>query len=765
MLFGLIICALIANLAHADYQGFTVTSVSVSDVVTRETSPASVYWIINTQLNGGGQSLTGMISPEQVKNFMGGKLYTRQPFSINVDSVDETVFYEVVNEAVPIYKYTVTTLQDNPTFLGMATGDPSPCQSGTDWDIPLGKTTLQYAKKRYCVKKEQIGLKGAFSNPTINFNAKISLSNGQETREKTICSGAASGCDGSSVSVDEIGVASWTGSLVTGDAAPNQNLFVAIKRFDNNQWQIAPKSYFDAYAPKEYDADSNLNRIKVNLAGTTDIVKGDSDILNAITPVNQAAYALLGQDASFTSTQFSKDSNTGRASVKLQRRLTSPNIVFRIRADWLGIVIPTGKPKIVSVNSDKFVSGESGTAIVQVQNIGDGDGTFSLMLVDCDPFIQTNTAQSARKTLRPNDADSFSISISGGTNADSLSKSCSIRIYDVNDPSLSDTAPISIQQEKAKICVPNQVRAEGNIIKKCNSAGTSLDEIATCQYGLVSDNQGGFACANPPENKEILRDNKPKKKLQCTVDSDCETSSYCNQELHQCIQKSGCINVIESGDPSQKVDIVFIGDGYNDNEELKRDILKIIDFGGMQDGMMAFEPFKTNKNKFNIWMIKAGNKIPSNSVGGPERGASLEVASECTMAEQKVVLSKKNFRSYAYLGDGDAYLSLSGESATAWGRLFLHEFGHSFGKLADEYVEPSKGNWLTGGWTPPNCALDYSTALNKWSAISNTGYFNGCSYVDSNYRPTFNSIMRMHWRDDYGPINRQALEQILSKYG
>ena len=88
---------------------FTVTSVSTSEVFTKTTQPSQAFWIINTQFNGGGQSITGTITPDSIKGFTNGKAYPKDPLSITTETVNEQIFYEVVNEGVPIYKYRVQT--------------------------------------------------------------------------------------------------------------------------------------------------------------------------------------------------------------------------------------------------------------------------------------------------------------------------------------------------------------------------------------------------------------------------------------------------------------------------------------------------------------------------------------------------------------------------------------------------------------------------------------------------------------------------------
>ena len=102
------------------------------------------------------------------------------------------------------------------------------------------------------------------------------------------------------------------------------------------------------------------------------------------------------------------------------------------------------------------------------------------------------------------------------------------------------------------------------------------------------------------------------------------------------------------------------------------------------------------------------------------------------------------------------------------GRLLLHEFGHSFGLLYDEYTEDGKedrpGN--------PNCANSTEEAKKWWGDLAEkydeVDYFNGCSYVEDNIRPTLNSIMRNHeiLDNEFEKVNeRQLTSRINDKTG
>ncbi|MBI4895307.1 MAG: hypothetical protein HY831_02320 [Candidatus Aenigmarchaeota archaeon] len=231
ILFLLVIILLSVSTAFAQTEGFTVTSVTTSSVVSKTTDPSTVFWIINTQLNGGGQSLTGTITPDDIKDKTNGKVYTKTPLSIEVNSLKEDVFYEVENEGIPVYVYT-GSYNDAPTGLFDVIIDNAPqCSSGTDYSIPAGESFFGKVKRRFCINATQVGVKGVFKNPVIGFNAKVKISTGEDTKERIVCSGSTTGCDGSSVTFGDVGVVQWTGSLVTGESPPNQDNFVAVKRF------------------------------------------------------------------------------------------------------------------------------------------------------------------------------------------------------------------------------------------------------------------------------------------------------------------------------------------------------------------------------------------------------------------------------------------------------------------------------------------------------------------------------------------------------
>jgi len=139
-----------------------------------------------------------------------------------------------------------------------------------------------------------------------------------------------------------------------------------------------------------------------------------------------------------------------------------------------------------------------------------------------------------------------------------------------------------------------------------------------------------------------------------------------------------CEKVIYIGDQSEKIDIVFVPYGYSE-DELPIFISSLPEFigGGNGSGILSKEPFSSNSDKFNFYYL-------NQSVDSLDIINSI-VSSVCSFYDEIIVLdfdSESDGR--AATGGHLAYVSSSGsiESNT---RTLIHEFGHSFGALKDEY--------------------------------------------------------------------------------
>jgi hypothetical protein len=199
--------------------------------------------------------------------------------------------------------------------------------------------------------------------------------------------------------------------------------------------------------------------------------------------------------------------------------------------------------------------------------------------------------------------------------------------------------------------------------------------------------------------------------------------------------------VLENGDPKEKVDLLILGDGYSASEMQKfRDDAK-----RMTQVLFETEPFKSRQKDFNVWAIDlpaatSGVSRPraesfhrnplavSYNIFDSERYALnrdnkvlRQVAAQAPYEFVEILINEKqyggggifNFQATASVGAGYANY------------LFVHEFGHHFAALADEYYTSSV-SYVTGGtehaepWEPNVTALHDPDNI-KWAAKIESG--------------------------------------------
>ncbi len=161
----------------------------------------------------------------------------------------------------------------------------------------------------------------------------------------------------------------------------------------------------------------------------------------------------------------------------------------------------------------------------------------------------------------------------------------------------------------------------------------------------------------------------------------------------------------KSGHPHNKVDVAVIAEGYTQQEEEKLQQ----DFKRFEGVFFDHEPYKTYENRFNIY----GVFKPSEESGcdEPRMGVFKNTAIGATfnsLGSERYLLTEDNraLRDVAahvpydalyimvnhnrYGGGGIYNLYCTFTADNQWhSYLFLHEFGHSFGGLGDEYYTSS----------------------------------------------------------------------------
>ncbi|MEU5691484.1 M64 family metallopeptidase [Actinosynnema sp. NPDC020468] len=242
------------------------------------------------------------------------------------------------------------------------------------------------------------------------------------------------------------------------------------------------------------------------------------------------------------------------------------------------------------------------------------------------------------------------------------------------------------------------------------------------------------------------------------------------------------VEVVQQTGPSdQRFDLVLVGDGYTEDD---LDTYRA-HVAGKWAELSAVEPFKSYKDKFNVWQVDVlspESGVDNDPALGSAKDTALDMGFWCqgrdlnterllcvnqTAAEQYAALAPQADQIIAlgnttkYGGAGGGVATAAGGNAQA-GQIAVHELGHSIGGLADEYDYPYEA--YTGDEPgEPNVTKDptgakWRTYLGQPSPDGGTvGAFVGAKYYKTGlYRPTDNSIMRTLGRE-FNLVGRDAM--------
>ncbi|MGO4469651.1 M64 family metallopeptidase, partial [Pseudoduganella sp. RAF53_2] len=188
-----------------------------------------------------------------------------------------------------------------------------------------------------------------------------------------------------------------------------------------------------------------------------------------------------------------------------------------------------------------------------------------------------------------------------------------------------------------------------------------------------------------------------------------------------------------SGPSEKKVDLLILGDGYTKAEmgKFEQTVRRLTDY------MFSVSPYKERANDFNVWALA----VPTQESGVSRPSTNTHHASALgtrydIFGSERYVLTTDNralrdiaqYAPYEFIeilvnndtyGGGGIYGQFSTAAANNdWANyLFVHEFGHHFAGLADEYYT-SPVAYATGGarmepWEPNVTALQDPAQL-KW---------------------------------------------------
>ena len=274
------------------------------------------------------------------------------------------------------------------------------------------------------------------------------------------------------------------------------------------------------------------------------------------------------------------------------------------------------------------------------------------------------------------------------------------------------------------------------------------------------------------------------------------------------IKKIGHNNVTEhkyllkSGSPENCIDVVIMGEGYSreDMQMFYSDAQKAC------DAIFSHSPFKENKNHFNV--VAVGSESIDSGVSIPRENVwkSTAVSShfDTFYSDRYLTSSSVNdihdllagipYEHIIILANTDTYggggiynsFTLTTAHHSKFEPVVVHEFGHSFGGLADEYaytdapsplypydVEPWEQNITTlvdfeSKWSdmlPKGFASPTKITKDNYSSTEALGVYEGAGYSKKGiYRPVPDCRMRTNEAKAFCPVCQRALQRLIDFY-
>lgn len=257
-------------------------------------------------------------------------------------------------------------------------------------------------------------------------------------------------------------------------------------------------------------------------------------------------------------------------------------------------------------------------------------------------------------------------------------------------------------------------------------------------------------------------------------------------------KSDGEVVVLQKATCGNGVDIVLMGNGYVDKEIADGTYERIMRLE--MEGLFSYEPYKSLRNRFNVYMVKAvslnnvwidGSKHAMDGDDGISLDKVFDYASKAPIKGSPQVGLIYNIGENTNIGRSYTAMDLEGAFVAVLldndPDVFTHEVGgHGLGKLADEYSEylvddsdmPDEINALESFWREKGWYLnvDYRSDPDKvnWKhfladsryAAEELGVFAGAYAKDTHfYRPSTNSMMN----SNRSPFNAPSRELIYKR--
>ena len=254
--------------------------------------------------------------------------------------------------------------------------------------------------------------------------------------------------------------------------------------------------------------------------------------------------------------------------------------------------------------------------------------------------------------------------------------------------------------------------------------------------------------------------------------------------------------ILNNGTTASKVDLVFVAEGYTKDEmdKFQKDAARFTDY------LFQTKPYNDRKNDFNVWAVEcpseeSGMDIPGQNIWkntalkshfwtfgidryltAPDLAAIRDKVWNVPCDAVFVIVNSEKYGgggiyNYYGMGTADNFQSCA---------VFVHELGHSFAGLADEYFDSEVAyndfyNLKTEPWeanltTLVNFETKWKDLLSAGTTIptppdkinnAKIGVYEGGGYVTKGvFRPMINCRMRNNFAD-FCPVCQRAINWMI----
>ena len=270
--------------------------------------------------------------------------------------------------------------------------------------------------------------------------------------------------------------------------------------------------------------------------------------------------------------------------------------------------------------------------------------------------------------------------------------------------------------------------------------------------------------------------------------------------IHESANRYDTFDIIKNGNPEKKVDIVVLAEGYLQSEKDKflDDVKRVSAY------LFEEEPFRSEKEKFNVSAVFTPSTEPGTDVPGEHiyRNThfnsgfyTFDLPRYLTTSDMKDVYDAASLVPYDQIyvlvnteryGGGGFYnlVTVCTSNNELTKEVFVHEFGHGFAGLGDEYYSSAVAyedfyNLEVEPWEPNLTTLvDFDK---KWKNMLDAetpvptprkdkynktiGVYEGGGYMNKGiYSPFIDCRMKSNESKGFCPVCEEAIRKVIRFY-